>query len=448
MIITHKHLPRRTFLRGLGAAVGLPFLDAMSPARAAAVRHLPKHPVRLAFCYVPNGIIMQHWTPAGGGLNYDLTRILKPLTGFRQDIMVLSGLADHNGNALGDGAGGHARGAAGYLTGVHPKKTAGADIQAGVSADQLAAGHLASTTRFPSIELGCEDSRTVGSCDSGYSCAYTNSISWRTPTLPMPPEINPRLVFDRLFGSVDARLSPEARLRRERYRKSILDVVSDDTRSLEGTLGASDRRKIDEYLTAVREVEKRIEGAEKSHSRFMPPMEEPAGIPVLYSDYVKLMFDLQVMAFQADLTRVATFMMGREGSTRTYGEIGIPDPHHPLSHHRGNPEWIEKVARINTFHVEMFAYFLGKLRAAREGGGSLLDHSMIVYGSGLSDGNQHLVEDLPILVAGRGGSLKPGRHVVYKKNTPLTNLFLTLLDCMGIEAEAIGDSKGKLGDIS
>jgi hypothetical protein len=445
VIITRKQLARRTFLRGVGTTMALPFLDAMSPPLAAASRAGTKSPIRLAFCYVPNGIIMKDWTPATVGAGWEPTRVLRPLAGFREDMLVISGLSDHNGNPLGDGGGDHARAGASYLTGVHPRKTAGADIQAGISADQVAAKHTAPATRFPSIELGCEDSRTVGSCDSGYSCAYTNSISWRSAKLPMPPEINPRLVFERLFGSFDASLTPEARLRRERYRKSILDLVSDDTRKLAGTLGPADRRKIDEYLYAVREVEKRLESAEKGNRCVQPSLEEPPGIPVVFSEYVKLMFDLQVLAFQTDLTRVATFMIGREGSTRTYGEIGVPDPHHPLSHHRGNPEWIEKVTRINVFHAQMFAYFLSRMKATQDGDGTLLDHSMLVYGSALSDGNVHSHEDLPLLVAGRGdGSLKPGRHVEYPKSTPVTNLYLTLLDRMGVEPETIGDSNGML----
>ena len=445
MIVTRKHLPRRTFLKGLGTAIALPMLDSMVPALASTSGARTKAPTRLSFVYVPNGIVMNDWTPQGEGKNFEFTRILKPLERFREDLFVLSGLDDHNGNALGDGAGDHARAGASFLTGVHCKKTAGADIQNGISADQIAAQKLAGETRLPSIELGCEDSRTVGNCDSGYSCAYTNSISWRTPTTPMPPEINPRMAFERLFGTVDLSLAPEVRARRAQYRKSILDLVREDTQKLVKTLGTADRRKIDEYLYAVREMEKRIESAEKETREVKPSIEKPGGIPITFTDYVKLMYDLQVVAFQTDLTRVATLMIGREGSLRVYPEIGVSDPHHPLTHHRNNPEWIEKVAKINCLHTELFAYFLDKLKSTPDGDGTLLDHSMVIYGSGLSDGNRHKHENLPILLAGRGdGSLKPGQHIIYKPGTPLTNLYLTLLDRMGVRPESIGDSTGKL----
>ena len=448
MIITGKHLSRRTILRGVGAAIALPMLDAMRPALAATAGPGVKSPIRLAFSYVPNGIIMKDWTPQAAGAAYDFTRILKPLEPFREDILVLSGLMDNNGNALGDGPGDHARAAASFLTGVHPKKTAGADIHVGISVDQIAARKVGDQTRFASIELGCEDSRTVGDCDSGYSCAYTNSIAWRTPTSPLPPETNPRAVFERLFGT-DTGLDPKTRAQRMSYRMSILDLVQDRTQSLMGNLGNSDRRKVDEYLYAIREIEKRIESAEKDPHPVKPSIEDPAGIPVAFSDYVKLMYDLQTVAFQTDMTRVATLVIAREGSVRTYGEIGIPDPHHPLSHHRGNPEWIEKLVRINTFHASMFAYFLGKLKSTPDGDGTLLDHSMLVYGSGISDGNRHTHEDLPVLLAGRGnGSLKTGRHIAYDKKTPVTNLYLTLLDRMGVEAETIGDSTGELSRVT
>ncbi|HXF26330.1 MAG TPA: DUF1552 domain-containing protein [Bryobacteraceae bacterium] len=441
-------MSRRTILRGMGAAIALPMLDAMHPALAATAGPGMKPPIRLAFSYVPNGIIMKDWTPQAAGATYDFTRILKPLEPFREDVLVLSGLMDHNGNALGDGPGDHARAAASFLTGVHPKKTAGADIHVGISVDQIAARKVGDQTRFASIELGCEDSRTVGDCDSGYSCAYTNSIAWRTPSSPLPPETNPRAVFERLFGT-DTGLDPKTRAQRMAYRKSILDLVQDRTQSLMGNLGNSDRRKVDEYLYAIREIEKRIESAERDPHPVKPSIEDPAGIPVAFSDYVKLMYDLQVVAFQTDMTRVATLVIAREGSVRTYGEIGIPDPHHPLSHHRGNPEWIEKLVRINTFHASMFAYFLGKLKAAPDGDGTLLDHSMLVYGSGISDGNRHTHEDLPVLLAGRGnGSLKTGRHIAFDKETPVTNLYLTLLDRMGVEAETIGDSTGELHHVT
>ncbi|HEY3135219.1 MAG TPA: DUF1552 domain-containing protein [Blastocatellia bacterium] len=447
MIATGRHLPRRTFLKGVGVTIGLPLLDSMMPAFARATAAAP--PVRLAFVYVPNGVVMSDWKPKAVGKAFEFTRILKPLEPLREDLFVLSGLEERNGNALGDGAGDHARAGAAYLTGIHCKKTEGADIQNGISADQIAAQALGSKTRFPSIELGCEDSRTVGNCDSGYSCAYTNSISWRGPATPMPPELNPRMVFERLFGKVDFSLDPETRARRAQYRASILDFVRSDTQQLATKLGAADRRKLDEYLSAVREIERRIQTAEKDNRPATPSMDKPAGIPITFPDYAKLMYDLQVVAFQADLTRVATLMLGREGSMRVYPEIGIPDPHHPLTHHRENPDWIEKVKQINCLHVELFAYFLKKLKSTADGDGSLLDHSMIVYGSGLSDGNRHTHEDLPILLAGRGdGGLKPGRHIAYSTGTPVTNLYLALLDRLGVHPEKLGDSTGRTEQLS
>ena len=446
MIVTRKHLHRRSFLKGMGALVALPVLDAMTPALARAAQA----PVRLAFTYVPNGIVMNDWTPAAEGAAYEFTRILKPLEPFRKDMLVLSGLAHRNGAALGDGPGDHARAGASYLTGVHPRKTAGADIQNGISVDQIAAQHIGDQTRFASLELGCDDSRTIGNCDSGYSCAYTNSLAWRGPATPMPPETNPRLVFERLFGDIDTSLSPEVRARRLRYRRSILDLVSERTSQLSSDLGPSDRRKLDEYLTSIREIERRIERSEQDMAHLTPGIDKPTGVPVEYPDYVNLMFDLQLIAFQTDQTRIVTMMMGREGSMRTYPEIGIPDPHHPLTHHRGNPDWIEKVTQVNSLHVKLFAGFIDKLKSTPDGDGSLLDHSMIVYGSSLSDGNRHAHDDLPVVMFGRGGRFRMGSHMVYPKQTPMTNLFLTLLDRMGVPSEKIGDSTGQiehLGDV-
>lgn len=445
-LITGKHLSRRTLLRGVGASLALPFLDAMTPAFAGSTAPgRVKPPVRLSFVYVPNGIMMDAWTPKTTGKDFELTRILKPLEPFRNDMFVLSGLNDHQATPMEDGAGDHARAGASYLTGVRPKHTAGADVRGGISADQIAAQALGSRTRVASLELGCDDSRTVGNCDSGYSCAYANSISWRTPTMPMPAEVNPRIVFERLFGTADLTLDPATRSRRALYRRSILDLVHNDTKKLVRTLGASDRRKIDEYLTAIQEIERRITRAEKEDHELLPQMEKPAGIPTGFDEYLKLMYDLQVLAFQTDTTRITTLMVGREGSNRVYPEIGIPDPHHPLTHHRNNPEWIEKVTKINTFHAELFAYYLAKLKATPDGDGNLLDHTMIVYGSGLSDGNQHLHADLPVLLVGCGdGSLKPGRHIAYTPGTPMTNLYLTVLDRAGVRPESIGDSTGKV----
>ncbi len=445
MFVTQKHLSRRALLRGMGAAIALPLLDSMAPAFAATEGS--KAPLRMAFVYVPNGIVMKDWTPAQDGAAFDLPRLLKPLEPHRDRMLVLSGLTHKNGFELGDGPGDHARAAATFLTGVHPKKTAGADIVSGISVDQVAAQRIGGGTKFASLELGCEDGRLAGNCDSGYSCAYTNSISWRTPSTPLPPEVNPRLVFERLFG--DAGESPAVRAKRRMYNRSILDFVREDTERLTGKLGPTDRRKMDEYLSAVREIERRIENAERDNREFVPSMEKPDGVPAEFAEHVRLMFDLLAVAFQSGLTRVSTLMIGREGSTRTYREIGVPDPHHPLTHHRNNPGWIEKIALINRFHMEQFAYFIQKLKSIPDGDGTLLDHTMAVYGSGLSDGNKHDHKDLPVVLMGGGnGSLKSGRHVKYASGTPMTNLHLGLLDRMGVQTESLGDSEGELVHLS
>jgi hypothetical protein len=445
--MTGKHLPRRSFLRGLGASIALPALDAMRPAfattRSSAVP-------RMAFVYVPNGIDMVNWTPSTQGAAYELPRILEPLAPHREHLSVLTGLAHINGRALGDGPGDHARAASTFLTGVHPKKTAGADISLGLSVDQVAAQKIGSATRFPSLELGCEDGRLVGSCDSGYSCAYSNSISWRGTATPNPPEVNPRAVFERLFAGYDELADPALRARRQKYRKSILDFVREDTQRLNGSLGPTDRRKLDEYLAGVREIERRIEKAEREAAEMAPPpMGKPEGIPTEFHEHARLMYDLMAVAFQTDATRIITFMMGREGSGRAYREIGISDAHHPLTHHRNNQEMLEKVRRINRYHVEQFAYFIQKLKSIPEGDGTLLDNCMIVYGSGLSDGNRHAHHDLPVVLAGGGaGRLKPGRHIRYTSETPMTNLFLALLDRVGVRTDKLGDSRGQLEHLS
>ena len=444
MIITGKHLQRRTFLKGVGVAIGLPMLDAMIPAMKAAAK-VGKSPTRMAVVYVPNGVVMQNWTPATIGANFEMDGILKPLAAFRSQTLVISGLMDNNGNALGDGGGDHARAASSFLTAAHPKKTEGADIHVGTSVDQVVAERLGADTRLSSLQLGLDDSRTVGHCDSGYSCAYTNSISWKTPTNPLPPEANPRAVFERLFGSVDPTIDAATRARREGYRRSLLDMTREETRSLEVTLGASDRRKIGEYLDSIREVEKQIEMAEKDSRKVAPSMEEPAGIPAAYADHARLLFDLQALAFQSDLTRVTTMVMGREGSVRTYDEIGVPEPHHPLSHHRNAPEALARLTKINTYHVELFAQFLGRLQSMREGDGTLLDRSMIMYGCGIADSNRHTHEKLPILLmGGANGGVQTGRHIAMKEDTPVANLFLSMMDRMGVDKDKFGDSSGKL----
>jgi hypothetical protein len=444
MIVTGKHLQRRTFLKGAGVAIGLPMLDAMIPAMRAATK-LAKSPTRMAVVYVPNGVVMQHWTPATLGANFEMDGILKPLAPFRDRTLLISGLMDNNGNPLGDGGGDHARAASSFLTATHPRKTEGADIHVGTSVDQVVAARVGADTRLSSLQLGLDDSRTVGHCDSGYSCAYTNSISWKTPTTPLPPEANPRAVFERLFGSVDPTIDAATRARRERYRRSLLDMTREETRSLAATLGAQDRRKIDEYLDSIRDVEKQIEMAEKNPRKVPDGMEEPAGIPASYADHAKLLFDLQALAFQSDLTRVTTMVMGREGSVRTYDEIGVPEPHHPLSHHRNAPEKLAKLTKINTYHVELFARFVAKLKSMPEGDGSLLDRSMILYGCGIADSNRHTHEKLPILLmGGANGGVQTGRHIAMKEDTPVANLFLSMMDRMGVEKDQFGDSSAKL----
>jgi len=390
--------------------------------------------------YVPNGVIMKDWKPVETGKDFAYTRILKPLEPFREDITVISGLANDAANHAQGG--GHAKASGSFLSGVPPKYTAGPDVHAGVTFDQVAAKHWASETRVGSLQIGCEDARMVGNCDTGSSCAYTNSLSWKDPDTPLAVEVNPRSVFERLFGAVDPSLSPEVRARRALYRKSILDQTRENTQRLMLGLGPADRRKMDEYLTGVREVEARIVSAEKDQTT--PPVDKPSGIPFEYADYVKLMFDLQVIAFQADLTRVSTMMLGREGSVRTYPERGVPDPHHPLTHHRGHPDFIEKVTKINCYHVELFSAFVQKLKATADGDGTLLDHSAILYGGALSDGNAHSNFDLPLLVAGRMGGIRGGQYLVAEAKTPVANLFVQLLNRAGLEMDRFADSTGQL----
>jgi hypothetical protein len=456
MIISGKHLSRRTFLRGASAMIGLPLLDAMVPAlaRAQSVAHTP--PTRLCFVYVPNGVVMQNWTPTGQGAGFEFTPILRPLESFREHTLVLSGLMDHNANALGDGGGDHARAGASFLTGAHPRKTGGSNIHVGISADQVAADAIGTQTRLPSLQLGLDDSRTVGHCDSGYSCAYTNSISWRTASTPLPPQANPRHVFDRLFGNFDATLDAQTRARRARYRQSILDGAIGETQRLGAELGPDDRRKIEEYLTSIREIEQRIQRLEQQGAPTFPPpstgggsgrgeLEQPAGIPVDFAEHARLMYDLQFLAFQADLTRVTTMMIGREGSVRTYEQIGVPEPHHPLSHHQNRAESLAKLTKINAYHVKLFAQFIAKLQATRDGDRTLLDRSLIVYGSAIADSNRHTHERLPVVVLGKGNNtITSGRHINYQRNTPLTNLYLALLERMNVRPERLGDSTGLL----
>ena len=446
MMIFKKAIPRRTFLQGVGATLALPLLDGMVPAMAAVG---DKRATRLSFVYVPNGIIMDKWTPATEGAGFQMTPILEPIASYRDQMLVLSGLDCKNANPQpGEGGGDHERGSGAFLTGVHPKKTGGADIQAGTSIDQIAAKELGNQTELASLELTLDFAEFVGGCDPGYSCAYTNTISWRSPTTPIPMENNPRQVFERLFGSSDT-TNPAERIARIRKDRSILDAVSQDVSRLVTGLGPTDRRKLTEYLDAVRDVERRIQKAEEQSSQELPSMTRPVGIPATFEEHYKLMADLQALAFQADKTRVITFLVAHEQSTRAYPEIGIPDPHHPLTHHSGDQEKIAKVVQIQTYHAKMFSYFLEKMRSTPDGDGSLLDHMMIVYGGSISDANVHKHEDLPILLIGGGdGSIKGGRHLRYPKDTPVTNLFLTLLDKMGARTENFGDSTGKVDLLS
>jgi hypothetical protein len=440
MLITGKALPRRTFLRGMGAAVGLPFLDAMTPA---VLRARTKAPLRMAFVYVPNGIDMRHWNPTYEGKLQELPRILKPLEPFKDDVLMLGNLTHNNGRALLDGAGDHGRCCGAYLTGVQPRKSA-TDIKCGISCDQIVANKIGHQTRFPSLEVGIEDARQAGDCDSGYSCAYTNNLAWRSETQPMPPILDPRAMFERLFGA-DVGLTPEQRARKYKYRRSILDYVTADTKKLQGELGPTDRRKLDEYLSSIRSIEQQIQKAENDNAQIDPKMEKPYGIPADFAEHFKLMTDMITVAFQADLTRVLTFLVTREGTSRAYREIGIADGHHPLTHHRNDPAMMEKVAQINTYHMQQFAGWVEKLKSIKEGDGSLLDNSMIVYGAGLSDGNRHTHEDLPTIIVGKGGGyIRGGRRIVYRKETPMSNLFVTLMDRMGAPVEYFGDSTGRL----
>jgi hypothetical protein len=443
-MITGKALARRTFLRGAGAVVGLPFLDAMTPAFAAKVS---KAPVRMAFVYVPNGMDMKSWTPTYEGNLTDLPRTLKPLEAFKKDITVLGNLTHNNGRALLDGAGDHGRCCGSYLTGVQPRKSA-VDIKCGISCDQIVANKVGKDTRFPSLEVGLEDARQAGDCDSGYSCAYTNNLAWRSETQPLPPILDPRALFERLFGNGVA-LPPEARARQARYRRSILDFVTDDTKKLQSNLGPTDRRKLDEYLSSIREIERQLIKAETDNAQIDPHMEKPYGVPADFAEHFKLMTDMITVAFQADLTRVLTFLVTREGTSRPYREIGIPDGHHPVTHHRNDPALIEKVAQINEYHVRQFAGWVEKLKSIKEGDNSLLDNSMIVYGAGLADGNRHNHEDLPTMIVGSGGGyIRTGRRIVYRRETPMANLFLNMMDRMGVPAEHFGDSTGRLDGLT
>ncbi len=436
MIITKKAIPRRTMLRGLGACVALPLLDGMVPALTALSR-TPAAPVRrLGVVYVPNGMMMDHWTPQIEGAGFDFPTILQPLEHFRDSVQVLSGM--HGVDAEGP----HARASTRFLTGVASKRDDGSNLRAGISMDQLAGRVLGRETPLATLELAIDGRDFAGSCDEGFSCAYTNTIAWANETTPLPMENNPRVVFERLFGD-SGTTDPDVRRARMKKDASLLDSVTDRARMLSRALGADDRTKLSQYLEAVRDIERRIQLAESRDELDLPVFDRPAGIPGTFGEHSRLMFDLLALAYETDLTRVATFMMGREITGRTYAEIGVPDAHHPISHHQRDPVKLEKLRKINLYHVELFGEFIERLAQTPDGDGMLLDNSMIVYGAGMADSNAHYSGNLPILLAG-GGAGTGGSHLRYPEDTPLANLHLSLLDKMGVPIESLGDSSGRL----
>lgn len=441
-------ISRRTLLRGLGTAIALPTLEAMLPGTCFGAQ--PKPPVRLAFLSVPNGMHLPDWTPDGKGTEFEFKSILEPVAKYRSNSLILSGLTLNGGRALGDGPGDHARCAASFLTGAHPKKTHGADIHNGISVDQVAAEKIGSQTRFASLELGMERGAQSGNCDSGYSCAYSANISWRTPTSPVAKEIDPVAVFDRLFGNGRAPDESAAAARRKQDRLSVLDFALEDARQLQRRLGANDQRKLDEYLFAVRDVEKRIGGARKLRTaeQDVPDYPRPAGLPAQFGEHAELLFDLMALAFQTDSTRVITFMYSNAGSNRTYPQVEVSEGHHSLSHHGNDAAKLAKISRINRYHVTLLKHFLDRLAAVQEPNGSLLDNCLVMHGSGLGDGNRHNHDDLPIALFGSGGgAFKTGRHLEFPKETPLTNMYRSMLAAAGAEVDAFGDSTGLLSEV-
>jgi hypothetical protein len=434
MIITKKAISRRAMLRGTGAALALPLLDSMVPALAQV-----KSNKRLGIVYVPNGMRMDHWTPGTAGSGFELPSILKPMEPYRKQIMILSGLVG------ADGEGPHARASTRYLTGVASKRDNGSNLQASISMDQIAGRLLGRETQLATLELAIDGRDFAGSCDEGFSCAYTNTISWANETTPLPMENNPRAVFERLFGDSGS-TDPKVRQARLTKDASLLDSVTERASELSRQIGAADQSKLNQYLEAVRDVERRIQMAESQSDRELPVVDQPAGIPDTFREHAKLMFDMMALAYETDMTRVATFMMGREITGRTYAEIDVPDAHHPISHHQRDPIKLEKLLKINQYHMTFFAEFLERLRSTPDIDGSLLDNSMIVYGAGMADSNSHYSRDLPVLLAGgaAGGAGQGGRHSRYPENTPLTNLHLTLLDELGVGVESLGDSTGRL----
>ena len=440
MIITKKALPRRTLLRGMGATVALPLLDAMVPAMTAAAL-TPARPVRrLGYIYIPMGSDIKRWTPPGDGSLHELSPILRSLEPHKDHITVLTNMELKNAYP-----GTHATSNSAYLSCAKAKLTESSDYYLGTTVDQVAAKEIGQATQLPSLELGMDLLEVVGQCDDGFACVYQNNLSWSSPTTPLPYEAHPRKVFARLFGEG----TPEERARTLKKKASLLDRVRTDVARLQRELGAGDRKKVDQYLDSVREVERRIQIAEAGVAENPnPDFERPVGVPAAYADHLRLMFDLQVLALQADITRVITFQMAREGSTRSYHEIGVSEPHHPLTHHGGNQEMVDKVAKINEYHVSLFGYLVEKLKTTPDGDGSLLDHSIYMYGSGMGDPNLHDHINLPILVAGGGaGKMKGGRHIRYEERTPLANLHLTLLEKVGVRMDSFADSKGKVEEL-
>ncbi len=444
--ITKKHLPRRLFLKGAGVSLALPLLDSMVPALTAQTQTAAKPLLRLGFVYVPHGAVMSEWTPAKEGEGLELSTVLKPLEPVRDRVVVVSGLAHHQADSLGDGGADHARSCPTFLTGVHPKRTEGEDVRAGVTIDQIAAQKIGQDTQFPSLEVATEDmTGLVGACDAGYSCTYMNTISWRTPTTPNPMEINPRIVFERLFGEGGSAAEQAERRNEDR---SVLDAITHQVKGLDARLGPRDRTRMSEYLDSVREIERRIQRASKQGATQLAVPDAPVGIPDSWDEHVKLLFDLMALSYQADMTRIFSFMVAREVSQRTYPQIGVPDPHHATSHHQNNPEKLAKLVKIQNYHISLLSYFLQKLRATPDGDGNLLDHSLILYGSSMSNSNIHNHSPLPILVAGGAlGRVKGDRHLKYPEDTPMANLLVSVLNKAGIEQDKVGDSTGPLKEL-
>ena len=453
--MSKNQISRRTLLRGLGTAIALPWMECMLPGprllASSAVGPTVGPPVRMAFLYVPNGMHMADWTPDAKGNNYQLTPILEPLAEFKSKINVLSGLSLNGARAHGDGGGDHARSVAAFLTGAHPRKTSGTNIRNGPSVDQIAAAKIGNLTKLASLEMGTEASAPAGRCDSGYSCLYTSNISWRTDTAPISKEINPRAVFERLFGVDNHAEARQAKSANSRRQRSILDYANEDAKRLHQKLGAADRRKLDEYLYAVRDIERRLHATEllDRPEEGVPDFPRPEGVPRKYEDHLKLLFDMLVLAFQTDSTRVATLMYANAGSNRSYRNLSIREGHHDLSHHGNSRKKQESVSKINVYHAELFSYLLRKLDAIPEGNGTLLDNCMIMYGSGIADGNTHAHHELPIALAGSGGgNITTGRHLSYRRGTQLTNLYRSMLDVMGAPVNEFGDSDGLLENLT